>query len=72
MDAKAEHPDQINLSPYNYVANNPINKTDPDGNCPPCKVPPLKDNTATRILTDPKLADDLKDIKERSFKSIFW
>lgn len=40
VDAYAEHPDQINLSPYAYVANNPIDKTDPDGNCPgpPCNI----------------------------------
>ena len=39
VDAYAEHPDQINLSPYVYVADNPVDKTDPDGNCPPCDVP---------------------------------
>ena len=39
VDAYAEHPDQIGLSPYVYVADNPVDKTDPDGNCPPCDVP---------------------------------
>ncbi|HEY9001781.1 MAG TPA: DUF6443 domain-containing protein [Mucilaginibacter sp.] len=39
VDAYAEHPDQIDLSPYAYVGNNPITRTDPDGNCPPCEVP---------------------------------
>jgi RHS repeat-associated protein len=36
VDKKAEDPTQISLSPYAYVGNNPINKTDPDGNCPSC------------------------------------
>jgi len=39
VDAYAEHPDQIDLSPYAYVGNNPITRIDPDGNCPPCDVP---------------------------------
>ncbi|MDB5146205.1 MAG: wapA 1, partial [Mucilaginibacter sp.] len=39
VDAYAEHPDQIDLSPYAYVGNNPITRTDPDGNCQPCDVP---------------------------------
>ena len=39
IDAYAEHPDQINLSPYVYVGDSPIDKTDPDGNCPPCDGP---------------------------------
>jgi len=36
VDAYADHPDQINLSPYAYVGNNPIGRTDPDGNCWTC------------------------------------
>ncbi len=36
VDKKAEDPTQISLSPYAYVGNNPVNKTDPDGNCPSC------------------------------------
>jgi len=39
VDTYAEHPDQVDLSPYVYVADNPINTEDPDGNCPPCDVP---------------------------------
>jgi RHS repeat-associated protein len=38
VDKKAEDPTQISLSPYAYVGNNPINKTDPDGNCPSCII----------------------------------
>lgn len=33
---------QIDLSPYAYVGNNPVDKTDPDGNCPPRDVTPGK------------------------------
>jgi hypothetical protein len=36
VDKKAEDETQIDLSPYAYVANDPINKDDPDGNCPEC------------------------------------
>ncbi len=38
VDKLADHPDQIDLSPYAYVGNNPISKTDPDGNCPHCLI----------------------------------
>jgi RHS repeat-associated protein len=38
IDAYAEHPDQIDLSPYVYVGDRPINTEDPDGNCPPCET----------------------------------
>ena len=36
IDWLAEDPTQIDLTPYNYVGNNPISKSDPDGNCPNC------------------------------------
>ena len=36
VDALAEHPNQIDKSPYAYAWNNPIFYTDPDGNCPLC------------------------------------
>ena len=45
VDAKAEDPTQIDLSPYAYVGNNPVDKTDPDGNCPDCPVPTEQDLT---------------------------
>lgn len=48
VDAYAEHPDQIDLSPYAYVGNNPITRDDPDGNCPPCDVPDDDENDFLR------------------------
>lgn len=36
VDAKAEEFVQIDKSPYAYGWNNPVNLTDPDGNCPSC------------------------------------
>lgn len=36
MDALADHPNQVDKSPYVYTWNNPVNLTDPDGNCPRC------------------------------------
>lgn len=36
VDQLAEDPMQIDKSPYAYTWNNPVNLTDPDGNCPNC------------------------------------
>ena len=36
MDALADHPNQVDKSSYAYAWNNPVNLTDPDGNCPHC------------------------------------
>lgn len=36
VDALADHPNQVDKSVYAYAWNNPINLTDPDGNCPTC------------------------------------
>jgi len=38
VDALADHPNQSNKSPYAYAWNNPVNLTDPDGNCPTCPL----------------------------------
>lgn len=36
MDKLADHPEQVDKSPYAAMWNNPINYNDPDGNCPGC------------------------------------
>jgi RHS repeat-associated protein len=36
VDDLSDHPNQIDKSPYAYTWNNPVNLTDPDGNCPTC------------------------------------
>lgn len=36
VDKEAEDESQIDKSPYAYVANDPVNLDDPDGNCPLC------------------------------------
>src|SRR5690606_22418430 len=36
VDPLAEHPNQVDKSPYAYTWNNPVNLTDPDGMCPIC------------------------------------
>ncbi len=38
IDELAEHPNQIEKSPYAYAWNNPVFYNDPDGNCPVCFV----------------------------------
>jgi RHS repeat-associated protein len=45
VDKLAEHPTQIDMSPYAYVGNNPILKDDPDGNCP-CLIPIILEGAA--------------------------
>ena len=42
VDPLANHPDQVDKSPYAYVWNSPILLTDPDGRCPKCAVQALK------------------------------
>ena len=36
VDPLADHPNQVDKSPYAYAWNNPIYYTDPDGRCPNC------------------------------------
>ncbi len=38
FDPLADHPNQVDKSPYAYAWNNPITYTDPDGKCPECPV----------------------------------
>lgn len=38
VDALTDEPEQIGLTPYNYTWGNPVNLTDPDGNCPQCLI----------------------------------
>ena len=37
-DPLADHPNQVDQSPYQYAWNNPVYWTDPDGRCPWCVV----------------------------------
>ncbi len=36
VDPLADHPNQVDKSPYAYTWNNPVKLRDPDGNCPIC------------------------------------
>lgn len=38
VDPLADHPNQVDKSPYAYAWNNPIVLNDPDGRCPQCAV----------------------------------
>ena len=37
VDKLADHPNQVDKSPFAYAWDNPIKLTDPDGNCPNCR-----------------------------------
>jgi RHS repeat-associated protein len=62
VDAYAEHPDQIDLSPYAYVGNNPITRDDPDGNCPPCGVMSESDITGNDMSIVENIFYSTRDI----------
>jgi len=36
VDPLADHPNQVDKTPYAYAWNNPVNLIDPDGRCPKC------------------------------------
>ena len=38
VDPLADHPNQLDKSPYQYAWNNPVLLTDPDGRCPACLI----------------------------------
>jgi RHS repeat-associated protein len=38
VDPLADHPNQVDNSPFAYAWNNPVSLTDPDGRCPICPV----------------------------------
>jgi RHS repeat-associated protein len=38
VDPLADHPNQVDKSPYAYAWNNPVYYTDPDGRCPQCAI----------------------------------
>jgi RHS repeat-associated protein len=69
IDKYAEHPDQINLSPYAYVGNNPVDKTDPDGNCPgpPCDI---KVTTVQQLSSTSKPTATISSTKDKDEDSI--
>ena len=46
----ADHPLQINASPYAYTGNNPISRVDPDGNCWPCLVVVIEALTVSELV----------------------
>ncbi len=39
VDPLADHPNQVDKSPYAYTWNSPVNLVDPDGRCPNCPDP---------------------------------
>jgi hypothetical protein len=71
VDAYAEHPDQIDLSPYAYVGNNPIIKTDPDGNCPcgPYFITAVPDTPLHRAMD--WTADQMGLTTDKDIKNLF-
>ncbi|MEL6276717.1 MAG: RHS repeat-associated core domain-containing protein, partial [Bacteroidota bacterium] len=41
VDPLADHPNQVDKSPYQYAWNNPVSLNDPDGRCPFCPFLPF-------------------------------
>jgi hypothetical protein len=50
VDPLAEHPNQIDKSPYAYAWNNPILLNDPDGQCPNCIIGAIAGGIAGAII----------------------
>ncbi|WP_316822890.1 GH-E family nuclease [Pedobacter gandavensis] len=59
VDKLADHPRQIDKSPYAYAWNDPVKLTDPDGNCPACIIAILEavaSLTAAEVATTAAVA----------------
>lgn len=70
VDKKSDDVNQVDKSPYQYSWNNPINLTDPDGNCPWCigaVVGALVDVAVQAVEIS---LDDNKTIDDFSFASV--
>ena len=70
MDKLADHPNQVDKSPYAYTWNNPVALPDPDGNCPLCLWLDATVDVAFILYDVSKLAYD--KVKTGETKSEDW